>query len=95
MAIRRWWRALWQPTAPAPLPSPEMQELAQLVARAEEAYDRMYEARRAKEPYEDACGHFHQAIELARRLGLDTEVARLTARRDHVVEVYNSQFRYV
>jgi len=93
--IRRWWRALWRPTAPAPLPSPEMQELAQLVARAEEAYDRMYEERRAKEPYEDACLYFGQAIELARRHGLDAEVARLTARRDHVARVYNSQFRYV
>jgi hypothetical protein len=95
MTIRRWWRALWQPTAAAPLPSPERQELARLVARAEEAYDRMYEERRAKEPYQDACLHFQQAIELARRLGLDTEVARLTARRDHVDQVYNSQFRYL
>jgi hypothetical protein len=61
--------------------------------RAEQAYSEMYEARRAKEPYEDACLAFARAVEVARRLGLDQEAERLTRRLDHVRAVYNSQFR--
>ena len=61
--------------------------------RAEESYAQMYEARRAKEPYEDACLQFARAIEVAQRLGLDQEVARLTRRVEHIRAVYNSQFR--
>lgn len=61
--------------------------------RAEAAYSEMYEARRAKEPYEDACFAFARAIEAARRLGLEEDVARLTQRVDHIRAVYNSQFR--
>jgi len=61
--------------------------------RAEQAYAGMYEARRAKEPYEDACFAFARAIEAARRLGLDEEVARLNRRVEHIRAVYNSQFR--
>lgn len=60
---------------------------------AEQAYSEMYEARRAKEPYEDACLAFARAVEVARRLGLDQEAERLTRRLDHVRAVYNSQFR--
>jgi hypothetical protein len=61
--------------------------------RAEQAYSEMYEARRAKEPYEDACVAFARAIEAAQRLGLAGEVERLTRRVDHIRAVYNSQFR--
>jgi hypothetical protein len=61
--------------------------------RAEEAYAEMYEARRAKEPYEDACFAFARAIEAAQRLGLDEEVARLNRRVEHIRAVYNNQFR--
>jgi hypothetical protein len=61
--------------------------------RAEKAYSEMYEARRAKEPYEDACFAFARAIEAAQRLGLTAEVERLTRRVDHIRAVYNSQFR--
>ena len=61
--------------------------------RAEEAYSEMYEARRAKEPYEDACFAFARAIEAAQRLGLHDEVARLSRRVEHIRSVYNSQFR--
>jgi hypothetical protein len=61
--------------------------------RAEEAYSEMYEARRAKEPYEDACFAFARAIETAQRLGLAAEVDRLTRRVAHIRAVYNSQFR--
>lgn len=61
--------------------------------RAEQAYSEMYEARRAKEPYEDACFALARAIEAARRLGLDEQVARLSRRVDHIRAVYNGQFR--
>jgi len=61
--------------------------------RAEQAYAEMYEARRAKEPYEDACFAFARAIEAAQRLGLAAEVERLTRRVAHIRAVYNSQFR--
>ena len=61
--------------------------------RAEDAYSEMYEARRAKEPYEDACFAFARAIDAAQRLGLKDEVARLSQRVEHIRAVYNSQFR--
>jgi hypothetical protein len=61
--------------------------------RAEAAYADMYEARRAKEPYEDACFAFARAVAAAQRLGLDAEAARLTRRVEHIRAVYNSQFR--
>ena len=92
MGIGDWWRGLWRPL-PEAAPAVDTTELARLVGLAEAAYDAMYEARRPKEPYEDACQHFHHAIEAAKRLGLVDEVARLSARRDHVESVYNSQFR--
>jgi hypothetical protein len=71
-------------------------ELARLELLAEQAYAAMYEVpplRSPKDDYENACLYFHQAIEAARRLGLSSEVARLTQRRDHVRAVYDSQFR--
>jgi hypothetical protein len=68
-------------------------ELHEWERRAEKAYTEMYEARRAKEPYEDACFAFARAIEAAQRLGLAQEVARLTRRVEHIRAVYNSQFR--
>jgi len=62
---------------------------------AEAAYDAMYEAspRSAKDCFDDARGFLAEAIELAKRAGLADEAARLTARCDHIVSVYNSQFR--
>jgi hypothetical protein len=62
---------------------------------AEAAYDAMYEARPSavKDLFDDACGLFAKAIDLAKRAGLADEAARLTARCDHIVSVYNSQFR--
>jgi hypothetical protein len=68
-------------------------ELEEWERRAEAAYSEMYEARRAKEPYEDACFAFARAIETAQRLGLEEEVARLNRRVEHIRAVYNSQFR--
>jgi hypothetical protein len=65
--------------------------------RAEAAYDAMYEAspRAAKDCFDDARGFLAEAIELAKRAGLADEAARLTTRCDHIVGVYNSQFRGV
>ncbi|HEV2956716.1 MAG TPA: hypothetical protein VGX95_11410 [Xanthobacteraceae bacterium] len=73
--------------------SSDRAELAEWERRAEEAYAQMYEARRAKEPYEDACFAFARAIEAAQRLGRNEEVARLNRRIEHIRAVYNSQFR--
>ena len=68
-------------------------DLVEWERRAEQAYAEMYQARRAKEPYEDACFAFARAIETAQRLGLDEEAARLNRRVEHIRAVYNSQFR--
>ena len=70
-------------------------EIAKLEALAEGAYDRMYDASRPKDAFEDACDYFSDAIELARRVGLEDEAARLSARKAHVTAVYNSQFRWL
>jgi hypothetical protein len=61
----------------------------------EVAYDAMSEARSftAKDCFDDARGYFIKAIDAAKRAGLDDEVARLSLRLDHIVSVYNSQFR--
>jgi hypothetical protein len=68
-------------------------ELDEWERRAEAAYSEMYEARRAKEPYEDACFAFARAIEAEQRLGLEDEIGRLKRRVDRIRAVYNSQFR--
>jgi hypothetical protein len=68
-------------------------ELDEWERLAEQSYAEMYEARRAKEPYEDACLAFARAIAVAQRLGLDQEVERLMRRVEHIRAVYNSQFR--
>ena len=70
-------------------------ELKNREKRAEAAYDAMYEAspRSAKDCCDDARGFLAEAIDLAKRAGLADEAVRLTARRDHIVSVYNSQFR--
>ena len=70
-------------------------EIARLEALAEAAYERMYDADRPKDAYEDACDYFNDAIELASRSGLEDEAARLSARKAHVAAVYDSQFRWV
>ena len=91
-----WWRRRpLRPTSHEPESSADA-ELARLESLAEQAYAAMYDVpplRSAKDDYENACLYFHQAIEAARRLGLSSEVARLTQRRDHVRAVYDSQFR--
>jgi hypothetical protein len=64
---------------------------------AEAAYDAVYDARpsSAKDCFDDARNFLDEAIDIAKRAGLEDDMARLTARRDHIVSVYNSQFRDV
>jgi hypothetical protein len=64
---------------------------------AEASYDAMYKARPyvVKDCFDDACGYLAKAIAVAKRAGLKDEVERLTARRDHIVSVFQSQFRGV
>src|SRR3954468_3021556 len=45
MAISDWWRALWRPTAQPPLAPAAHPDIAQHVALAEEATERMVDAR--------------------------------------------------
>ena len=62
---------------------------------AEAAYEAMYEARSyaVKDCFDEARSYFTRAIEMAKHAALDDEVARLTARLDHIAGVYNGQFR--
>jgi hypothetical protein len=83
------------PLAPRDEVELHIREIANNEKLAEAAYDAMYEARphSVRDCFDDACGYLAQAISAAKRAGLDDEVARLTARRDHVIKVYDSQFR--
>jgi hypothetical protein len=64
---------------------------------AEAAYAAMYDVRphNVKDCYDDAQLYFSRAIEAAEIGGLADEATRLTRRREHVENVYNSQFRGV
>jgi hypothetical protein len=58
---------------------------------AETAYEAMCNGNSTvKDCFDQACHFFTRAIGLAKYARLDDEVARLTARLDHVVGVYNS-----
>jgi hypothetical protein len=104
MSILDWWRrrrASSRTQAPVAKMSREAGivarvDMVRLEAMAEAAYDAMYEARLAgaKHRFEEARLNFDRAIEAARRARLPQEAARLTRRRDQVVRIYNSQFRY-
>ena len=63
----------------------------------EAAYAAIYDAqpRQAKDLYEDARAHFGKAIAQAKEAGRVDEVVRLTARIDHIAQVFNHQFRGV
>jgi hypothetical protein len=97
MNFRGWWRR-------RPLPSAShgterkagIADAARLEALAERAYAAMYDVpplRSPKDDYDNACVYFQRAIDEARRLGLASEGARLTQRREHIRAVYDSQFR--
>ncbi len=73
----------------------DTKEIARFEALAEEAYGAMYDVRGSgvKDLHDDARYNLGRAIDIARMRGLAIEVTRLTARRDHIDAVYNSQFR--
>lgn len=73
----------------------DTKEIARFEALAEEAYTRMYDVRdhNVKECVEDALYNLSRALDIAEMRGLRPEVARLTKRRDHIIAVYDSQFR--
>ncbi|HEX9008861.1 MAG TPA: hypothetical protein VF804_00735 [Holophagaceae bacterium] len=68
-------------------------DLAASEAAGEAAYDRMYEAPRPKEAFEDALASLHRAEQLARFLGRADHAEALAARMAHIRAVYQSQFR--
>ena len=64
-------------------------------AEAEEAYERMYDARAGSDlaaRYSDTKEAFHEAIAVARRLGLTRETKRLEERLAEIKTIYRSQF---
>jgi hypothetical protein len=75
----------------------ERDTIAELERMAEASYSAMHEARAhsVKDHYDEAQLYFSRAIEAAQRARLSDEVVRLRLRRQHVENVYNSQFRGV
>jgi hypothetical protein len=70
-------------------------ELERFKAAGEKDYDDLYEARSSSERtscYSGAKENFHDAISLARRLGLEDEAEGLTKRLMHIKAVFRSQF---
>lgn len=63
--------------------------------KAEAAYTALYDAPswNEKDLKDDALFFLARAIEVAEALGLVDDAARLKARVDNIVGVYNSQFR--
>ena len=73
----------------------DSKEMARFEALAEEAYTKMYDARdhNVKECVEDALYNLGRALDIAEMRGLRDEAQRLKKRRDHIMAVYDSQFR--
>ena len=69
--------------------------MAEYEAKAESAYSAMYDAPSwdEKDLKDDALLYLARAIEVADALGLETDKARLKARVENIMGVYNSQFR--
>jgi hypothetical protein len=76
-------------------PTPEL--MKDYEEKAEAAYSAMYEAEswNQKDLKDDALYFLARAIEVAAALGLDVDEARLRARVENIMGVYNSQFRYI
>jgi hypothetical protein len=70
-----------------------VEEMRVNAERAEQAYGKMYESKYPKEDRDDALLFLSKAIGLATDLGLEGEVAGLKERYEHVIKVFNSQFR--
>ncbi len=76
-------------------PADALERLRFFERQAEQAYDRMYEARPGSElaaRYSDAKEALHEAIALARSLGLSRETRRLAARLQEIKTIFRSQF---
>jgi hypothetical protein len=72
-----------------------LERLRFLEAKAEEAYERMYDARPGADLtacYSDAKEFLHDAIATARRLGLSRDTARLEARLEEIKTIFRRQF---
>ncbi len=72
-----------------------LERLRVFEAEAEEAYGRMYDARIGSDlaaRYSDTKEAFHEAIAVARRLGLTRETKRLEKRLAEIKTIYRSQF---
>ena len=70
----------------------ELRHMAVFEARAEKAYDDMYETRFPGGLYSDLKDFFALAIGAAERAGRPDEAARLTRRLDHCRTVYRKHF---
>ncbi len=76
-------------------PTPTREDLSYYEAKAEAAYDAMYDVKvyGAKDCRDDALIALGRAIDIAEKLGLPEEVERLRKRRAHIDAIYQSQFR--
>lgn len=68
-------------------------DLARFEREAEAAYSAMYEARRPKDDFEDACLGFARAIEVAQFLHREEDAQRLHMRLSLIRSVYDHQMR--
>ncbi|MBL6939843.1 MAG: hypothetical protein ISS15_11600 [Alphaproteobacteria bacterium] len=75
--------------------APTRELMLEYEQRAEHAYAAMYEApsHGQKDLKDDALFFLARAIEVAGALGFTQDAARLRARSDTIMGVYNSQFR--
>ena len=82
-------------TNPPPPAPPSRALMAEYEEKAETAYSAMYDAQPwdEKDLKDDALFYLARAIEVAEALGLADDAARLKARVDNIMGVYNSQFR--
>ena len=76
-------------------PPPSRELMLDYEQKAESAYTQMYDAQPwdEKDLKDDALFYLARAIEVADALGLEQDAARLNARVDNIMGVYNSQFR--
>ena len=84
-----------RPVPPPAKPYDQMdpaERLGQLERWGEEAYDRMYDTHSPSGEYSEVKENFRMAIQLARELGREDEVARLEKRLEHIKAVHRSQF---
>ena len=74
----------------------ERNHLNRLKARAEEIYDEMFEVSRptaAGAYFSEVKEILFEAIELAKRIGLENEAINIRKRLEHIRRVYESQMQ--